>query len=98
MLQAELAGHAIPEALSSEDYLTSAAFGLLKYIDSRGFWENVFHRAVCVGPSGERISSRFRFTEYGVWQRFATNLATWPQLFDPEEIIDSILFAGSVID
>jgi hypothetical protein len=34
----------------------------------------------------------------GVWQRFATNLATSPQLFDPEEIIDSILFAGSVID
>src|ERR1700722_16283497 len=30
----------------------------------------------------------------GVWQRFATNLATWPQLFDPEEIMDSILFAG----
>lgn len=78
MLQAELAGHAIPEALSSEDYLTSAAFGLLKYVDSRGFWENVFRRAVCVGPTGERIPGRFRFTEYGrpealdisFWQRY----------------------------
>src|ERR1700722_16299290 len=78
MLQAELAGHAIPEALSSENYLTSAVFGLLKSVDSRGFWENVFRRAVCVGPSGERIPSRFRFTEYGrhealdisFWQRY----------------------------
>jgi hypothetical protein len=34
----------------------------------------------------------------GVWQRFATNLATSPQLFDPEEIVEWILLevAGAI--
>jgi hypothetical protein len=31
------------------------------------------------------------FHQFGVWQRFGTNLATSPQLVDPEEIVDSIL-------
>jgi hypothetical protein len=35
------------------------------------------------------------FHQFGVWQRFGTNLATSPQLFDPEEIVDSILLDPS---
>jgi hypothetical protein len=51
-------------------------------------------------PDGSASPNRkiMRGARVGVWQRFATNLATSPQLFDPEEIIDSILFGGSVID
>jgi hypothetical protein len=34
----------------------------------------------------------------GVWQRFATNLATSSQLFEPEEIVDLILLEVAAIN
>ncbi|SRR6266545_2121551 len=45
MLVAEVHGKIVPEAQGSEDYLTSAVFGHLRYIPPRLFWRGLFARA-----------------------------------------------------
>jgi hypothetical protein len=45
MLVAEIHGHIIPEAQGSEDYLTSAVFGHLRYLRPRLFWKDLFANA-----------------------------------------------------
>jgi hypothetical protein len=56
MLQAELAGHGVREVVSSEDYLTSAVFGLLKYVRPNIFWPDFVGRATRVHHDGMRVS------------------------------------------
>lgn len=56
MLQAELAGHGNRDLASSEDYLTSAVFGLLKYVRPNVFWPDFVARATRVNTDGLRVS------------------------------------------
>lgn len=65
MLEAELKGHGIPEAMASEDYLTSTVFGLLTYLDSVRFWGKLFLRAVKPGSGQERASGTLRLHDFG---------------------------------
>lgn len=65
MIQAELKGHGIREAMVSEDYLTSAVFGLLKYLDSVNFWDRLFRRAVTLALDGSRASGILRLDDFG---------------------------------
>jgi hypothetical protein len=46
VLQAEIKGTFVPEVRSNEDYLTSAVFGLLKYVSPSVFWPSFLKRAV----------------------------------------------------
>ncbi|MGA8153773.1 MAG: hypothetical protein WB952_22680 [Terriglobales bacterium] len=46
MLVAEIHGHFVPEALGSEDYLTSAVFGHLRYLPASLFWADLFASAL----------------------------------------------------
>lgn len=46
MLVAEIHGKVVSEAQSSEDYLTSAVFGHLRYIPPCVFWEPLFAKSV----------------------------------------------------
>ena len=61
MLIAEIHGLHVPEARNSEDYLTSAVFGHLRYVKPGPFWEALVELAICqpIGPkpvtAGERI-------------------------------------------
>jgi hypothetical protein len=45
MLIAEIHGKIVPEAQTSEDYLTSAVFGHLRYVPPFVFWEQLFQFA-----------------------------------------------------
>jgi hypothetical protein len=80
MLQAELAGHALSEALGSEDYLTSTVFGLLKYVDGQSFWDNLFHRAVSVGANTEWTLGKLCVAGYG--QSTAVEISFWQKYED----------------
>lgn len=46
MLVAEIHGHRVSEAANSEDYLTSAIFGHLRYLSPKVFWDEVFNQAL----------------------------------------------------
>jgi hypothetical protein len=45
MLIAEIHGKGMPEARNHEDYLTSAVFGHLRYLQPNIFWEDLFRQA-----------------------------------------------------
>ena len=53
MLLAEIHGHAIAEAQNSEDYLTSAVFGHLRYLPPAVFWRRLSDKARTLPISGE---------------------------------------------
>ena len=46
MLVADIHGHMVPEARDSEDYLTSAVFGHLRYLSPSLFWDRLFANAL----------------------------------------------------
>lgn len=48
MLVAELHGHHIAETANSEDYLTSAVFGHLRYLPPKIFWDELFKQALAM--------------------------------------------------
>jgi hypothetical protein len=58
MLIAELHGKIVPEALSSEDYLTSAVFGHLRYVPPGPFWEALLEAARSLPVEGTELSAR----------------------------------------
>ncbi len=52
MLLAEIHGKSVPEAQGSEDYLTSAVFGHLRYVPADVFWPELFAAAGLTLPAG----------------------------------------------
>lgn len=60
MLIAEIHGHVVKEAAGSEDYLTSAIFGHLRYLPPSVFWEEFLAHAVGLPADGaERTLAAF---------------------------------------
>ena len=57
MLVAEIHGLYIPEARNSEDYLTSAVFGHLRYLQSSQFWDRLFQAAVSLPIDGQSLTA-----------------------------------------
>lgn len=57
MLLAEIHGRYVQEALSFEDYLTSAVFGHLRYIPPGRFWEAFLASAVSLPVNGGEVSA-----------------------------------------
>lgn len=80
MLVAEIHGHTVPEVAGSEDYLTSAVFGHLRYIPPAVFWEEFFARAVGLPLLGSEPTLLDFLTNSGVRLREYTSLETlfWP--------------------
>ena len=78
MLQAELHGHGMPQAIASEDYLTSAVFGLLKYLETLDFWQRLTLRADTVTADGTRLLGKLTLHDFGssdeveirFWERY----------------------------
>ena len=56
MLVAEIHGKIVPEVQQSEDYLTSAVFGHLRYVPPRTFWRGLFARAVSNLENGPSLA------------------------------------------
>jgi hypothetical protein len=54
MLLAEIHGHHLLEAANSEDYLTSAVFGHLRYLAPRTFWKTLFKQALAMPEAKSR--------------------------------------------
>ncbi len=97
MLIAEIHGKYVLEARSSEDYLTSAVFGHLRYIKPGTFWDALFDLAVSQ-PIGSRVitaSERIQEGIGGSLGSFATLKAIfWPR--HQEGIPDLVLhFSGN---
>lgn len=66
MLVAEIHGHVIPEVAGSEDYLTSAVFGHLRYIPPTVFWEEFLSRAIGLPVGASQRSLVDLLAESGV--------------------------------
>jgi len=56
MLIAELHGKVVEEALSSEDYLTSAVFGELRHVRPGNFWRCLLHKARSLPIGGAELN------------------------------------------
>jgi hypothetical protein len=54
MLVAEIHGHRVPEAANSEDYLTSAVFGHLRYLSPKVFWNELIKRVWAMPDTASR--------------------------------------------
>jgi len=65
MLLAEIHGHRIPEAANSEDYLTSAVFGHLRYLPPSTFWQTLFESALAM-PKAESKTLGEYLEQYGI--------------------------------
>jgi hypothetical protein len=57
MLLAEVHGHHIQEAQNSEDYLTSAVFGHIRYLPPSQFWPELFKYALAMPDAVNRTLS-----------------------------------------
>jgi hypothetical protein len=57
MLIAEIHGLYVPEARNSEDYLTSAVFGHLRYVKPGPFWEALFDLAISQPIGSDRMTA-----------------------------------------
>jgi hypothetical protein len=65
MLVAEVHGHHIPEAQNSEDYLTSAVFGHLRYLPPNQFWPELFKYALAM-PEAKNSTLSDHLSEIGI--------------------------------
>jgi hypothetical protein len=82
MLQAELHGHGMPQAIASEDYLTSTVFELLKYLEALDFWQRLTLRADTVTADGTRLRGKLTLHDFGpsdeveirFWERYGESI------------------------
>jgi hypothetical protein len=100
MLLAENNGHVVPEATDSEDYLTSAVFGHLRYLRPSIFWEEFLSPAVGLPVANHEsflldvlASRQLRLRDYS-----SLDVQFWPThstLGTPDLLL---CFSGSGID
>ncbi|HEV2470150.1 MAG TPA: hypothetical protein VGS78_13245 [Candidatus Sulfotelmatobacter sp.] len=92
MLVAEIHGKYVREARSSEDYLTSAVFGHLRYVPPGPFWETLFELAISL-PINRRLISAGEYIREHAGRSLSsyTNLRAifWPN--HPKGIPDVVL-------
>lgn len=97
MLVAEIHGKYVPEARNSEDYLTSAVFGHLRYIRPGVFWDTLLGLAKSQRTESGVISASAYIRQEigrGLNSFTAVEIAFWPE--HEEGIPDLILhFSGA---
>lgn len=100
MLIAEIHGKIVPEAQGSEDYLTSAVFGHLRYLPPSVFWEAFF---ACARSLPDRNGAEHCMAEvvldrtgHRISEYAAVNVHFWPRDRHTLEEPDLLLcFTGS---
>jgi len=95
MLVAEIHGKVVGEALNSEDYLTSAVFGHLRYIPPPVFWEQLLSKALGVTEGKPSLTSVLAGEGLSIPRYEAVEIAFWrmhPKLGEPDMLLQ---FKGS---
>lgn len=100
MLLAEIHGKSLEVARNSEDYLTSAVFGHLRYIAPSLFWDNLFQRAKGLSDSDGRetlLGSLLTKADFlpSQYSQLQTNF--WKQHIDHGEPDLILVFSGSKV-
>jgi len=90
MLVAEVHGKIVPEAQNSEDYLTSAVFGHLRYVSPAVFWPELLRRTK--GHREQSASLSEHLNSVGIYVERYTRIAAyfWPKhatLGEPDALI-----------
>lgn len=79
MLVAEIHGKIVPEAQTSEDYLTSTVFGHLRYLSPDVFWGDLFCNALDCIEKAETLSMYLCNASISVSKYTRLNAYFWPK-------------------
>ena len=97
MLTAEIHGKVVEAAQDSEDQLTSAIFGHLRYLGPNSFWPDLFLRAHGARVDGPQMTMNDYLSNLGVdWVAFErVDVSFWPShdVFGTPDLV--VFFTGS---
>lgn len=99
MLLAEIHGHRIPEVSNSEDYLTSAVFGHLRYLPPSIFWHQLFAYALSMpGVSDATLAENLDRRGIDITQFRVIEACFWAMhsLYGCPDLI--LVFKGSTLE